>query len=159
MEKRERLIRVSVLIFNEKQQVLLINMKRKNLDVFVLPGGGLEYGESITEGAKREVKEETNLDIEIKKLVYVKELYTKADESMDIILLGKIISGELKKGFDPEHGENQALHEVLWVSLCDLKKYDLHPKQLKRILAQDFEKGFDGTNVFLGRFNYPEDLT
>lgn len=52
------------IIFNEdKTKVLLV--KRKDIPVWVLPGGGIEPSESPEEAVKREVKEETGLDVEI----------------------------------------------------------------------------------------------
>jgi 8-oxo-dGTP pyrophosphatase MutT (NUDIX family) len=46
------------IVFNEtRQKVLLI--KRRDIPVWVLPGGGLDPGESPEEGALREVLEET----------------------------------------------------------------------------------------------------
>ena len=39
-------------------------------NMWEFPGGKLEFGEDLEEGLKREVKEETNLDVNIGKLLY-----------------------------------------------------------------------------------------
>ena len=44
-------------------------MKWGNL--WVVPGGHIEYGETIEEAIKREMKEETNLDIKLEKILFV----------------------------------------------------------------------------------------
>lgn len=52
------------IVFNENRtEVLLI--KRRDIPVWVLPGGGLEKGESPEEGALREVLEETGFRTQI----------------------------------------------------------------------------------------------
>ena len=50
------------LIFNEKGQVSL--QKRSNDNLWENPGGSMELGETIYDTIIREIKEETNLDIE-----------------------------------------------------------------------------------------------
>jgi len=58
---------VAVLIFNDENQVLL--QKRADVGLWGIPSGHVEIGETVSEAAIREVKEETNLEIRIKKLV------------------------------------------------------------------------------------------
>ena len=53
----------------EDEKVLLT--KREDFEVWCLPGGGVEDGETLAEGAIREAKEETGLDVELTSLVGV----------------------------------------------------------------------------------------
>ncbi len=51
----------------DRKQVLLV--ERRDLPVWVLPGGGLDPGESPEEGVIREVEEETGFKVRIKKQI------------------------------------------------------------------------------------------
>ncbi|WP_407412239.1 NUDIX domain-containing protein [Methanobrevibacter sp.] len=66
-----------IFIFDDDFNFILI--KRKNdpyKDCWALPGGFVEYGESVETAAIREAKEETSIDVELKSLVNV---YSKPD--------------------------------------------------------------------------------
>jgi len=54
---------IGVIFDKEKEKVLLI--KRMDVPVFVLPGGGIEADESPEEAMCREIKEETGLEVKI----------------------------------------------------------------------------------------------
>lgn len=56
-----------ILFKDNYQQVLLI--KRRDLPVWTLPGGGIEPGESTSEAALREFQEETGYQVKIKRKV------------------------------------------------------------------------------------------
>lgn len=53
---------VGALIFNPKCEILLAR-SHKWKNEYVIPGGHIELGEKMTDALKREIKEETNLDI------------------------------------------------------------------------------------------------
>ncbi|OEF77822.1 hypothetical protein A148_14970 [Vibrio splendidus 1F-157] len=55
-------------IFNTKTEKLLF-VKRKDSGKWTLPGGVLDFGESLIQTVHREVKEETSLTVEISELV------------------------------------------------------------------------------------------
>ena len=61
-------------IFNKNGEVLL--QKRADCNKWGFPGGAVELGETPEMAAKREVKEETGLDIEVNKLIGI---YTDSD--------------------------------------------------------------------------------
>lgn len=81
-------------MFNENQ-VLLI--KRRDVPVWVLPGGGIEEGESGEEAIVREVWEETGLKADVVRLVgtysggfFIKPVYLYECRAVG----GKLYSGE-----------------------------------------------------------------
>ena len=92
------------LIFNEKGQVLL--QKRNDDNLWGNPGGSMELGETIYETVIREIKEETNLDIQKKDLkifnIYSGEeqhhIYPNNDEVyfVNIIFETNVVEGNLK---------------------------------------------------------------
>ncbi|MCL2499767.1 MAG: NUDIX domain-containing protein [Defluviitaleaceae bacterium] len=61
-------------IVNENNEILL-QKRNKEDDIWGIPGGIVEIGESIEEAAIREVKEETGLDIKIENLIGVYSKY------------------------------------------------------------------------------------
>lgn len=90
----------AVVVVNEDHQVLL--QKRSDNKKWGLPGGLLELDESIMACSIREVKEETNLDIEITRFLGVfnnpQMRWKEKDEARVIAFafVGNVIGGELK---------------------------------------------------------------
>lgn len=58
---------VSAVVLDPELQVLV--HRRTDSDLWALPGGGVEVGESVSQALIREVKEETGLDIVIDQLI------------------------------------------------------------------------------------------
>ena len=150
-------IRVGAVLIKD-ERVLVTKMHRENADdIYVLPGGGVNKNEDIFSAVIRETKEETNLDISIQKIIYLKTLYTKNnDNALEIVLLGKILGGELKKGHDPENKGKNILKEVRFVDFNEFGGLNFHPKQLKNLLKQDFKNNFESDTRYIGNHEYPE---
>ncbi|MDZ5713112.1 NUDIX hydrolase [Jeotgalibacillus haloalkalitolerans] len=95
------LVGVAVLAFNESGNILL--QKRPD-DVWGLPGGLIELGESTEDAARREVKEETGIEIGRLELVTVlsgEDYHVKlpnGDEffAVTVVYYTKDVTGELK---------------------------------------------------------------
>ncbi|TWI59298.1 NUDIX domain-containing protein [Halalkalibacter nanhaiisediminis] len=77
---------IAVIILNEEKQVLL--QKRSDVGLWGIPSGHVEIGETVSEAAIREVKEETNLNIRIKKLIGV---YSDPNSQVFAYPNGKIV--------------------------------------------------------------------
>jgi len=66
-------------IIIELQTGYIVLIKRKNPPFgWAIPGGFVDYGESLEDAAVREAKEETSLDVEL-----VRQMHTYSDPSRD----------------------------------------------------------------------------
>jgi ADP-ribose pyrophosphatase YjhB (NUDIX family) len=69
---------IDIIIEIESNGIVLI--KRKNPPYgWAIPGGFVDYGESLEEAAVREAKEETNLDVKL-----IKQFHTYSDPKRDL---------------------------------------------------------------------------
>lgn len=88
-----------------------------------IPGGLVELGEKIKDAVRREVKEETGLDVRVGEIADVTEIITRDEEGkvkyhfVIVDFFAEVLRGELKPSSD-------AL-EAKWVEFKDLRKYRL----------------------------------
>lgn len=60
-------VRVYGLLINDKREVLISDEKEYGTLFSKFPGGGLEYGEGLIDGLKREFLEECDMEIDVVK--------------------------------------------------------------------------------------------
>ena len=114
------------IIFDPKRKKILIGKRKDQKDIkglpWAFPGGRPEYGEELEDAIKREIKEETNLDIESIGVVFAKT-YAEKRDLLAIYFLCGIVGGNEKA--------NEDFSETKWVKPKELKKYfttSFHPK-------------------------------
>ena len=108
------------LIFDEQARILLCH--RRDYDLWNLPGGGLEDGETPWNGLIREVKEETGLEVEIENLAGV---YSKTDKNEIVFNFRcRVIGGELTLNDEADRLEYFSFNEI---------PSNTSPKQVERI--------------------------
>jgi 8-oxo-dGTP diphosphatase len=78
METKRFNLRVYGLLINEHDEVLLADERRNGYAFTKFPGGGLEWGEGITDCLKREFQEELGIDIEIGALYYLTDFFQQS---------------------------------------------------------------------------------
>ena len=71
-------VRVYGLLINEYNEVLLSDEQQNEYHFIKFPGGGLEYGEGLTDGLKREFMEECNAEVEVISHFYTTDFFVKS---------------------------------------------------------------------------------
>ena len=121
-------IRVCLAVVNESK-ILLVPHYETDAGViqWVVPGGKIEFGESLTEAAVREFCEETGLQTEVTELLHVSEviLPERPYHSITISFSGRVTGGELRAEGHHPYGEK----EPRWLSTAELKGVKYHPEQ------------------------------
>jgi len=74
MERKLPKIIVSAVIEKDGKFLLVKEVLESGKEYWIAPGGAVEFGETLEEALKREIKEETNLDIDIVKFIDFKEV-------------------------------------------------------------------------------------
>ena len=92
MEKRPR-VRVAVVVVHEGK-ILLVEHTKEDRNYWLLPGGGLEWGEGLKEALSREVAEETGL--EVTNIRYQASQHWPFPHQLMVGFLADYKSGELK---------------------------------------------------------------
>lgn len=87
----------------EGDRLLLMNHKRlTGSDFWAPPGGGVEFGESVSDTLKREFLEEANLSVEVGPFAFGCEFIKAPLHSVELFFEVTVIGGNLKPGYDPE---------------------------------------------------------
>ena len=91
----------------------------RGLDYWVIPGGGREDGETEQECVRREVKEETHLDVRVEQLLLDEPGHPDGVYQRFKTYLCIPMAGEAHPGHEPEFGaeEGYAIVDVRWVDL------------------------------------------
>ncbi len=105
-------------------------------EYYAIPGGGKEENETIEECVAREIKEEFNLDIEVKEL-----LGTVEDEkNIGYIYNTKLIGGDFKlSGEELERNTPENYYEVRKVNINDIDKINLFEEN-KEMIRKAYRK-------------------
>jgi 8-oxo-dGTP diphosphatase len=115
-------VSVSALIF-EGDRVLLAH--RRAIDWWNLPGGAVDPGETVDEALRREVREETGLEVEVGQLVGV---YSKPlKQEIVLAFRCRVLGGQLNVFQDEDIDENR------YFATSDLPARTL-PKHRERVM-------------------------
>lgn len=141
---------VRVIILDDEKRMLMVKQHHEDRDIWMVPGGGIEEGESSIEAAVREVEEETGLCVEIDKLLWHVEEVSERGQRFVNFFTGKIVSGNLALGEDPEFDENhQVLREVKFLTRQEVKNVEhVYPEYLKDEFWKVLDGDYLGYNVF-----------
>lgn len=122
------------ILVEENSKILMVKRRYEpGKGLWSIPGGLVELGETVRDAAKREVKEETGIDVEIERLLGVLDdiVYDERGRVcyhyVLIDFFGHPTGGDLGAATDAG--------EVRWISLQDMDKYHT-TKTFKRLLKK-----------------------
>lgn len=128
-----------VLIFNKKKEVLLTRRynTRNEAGWWSKPGGGIEYGERVVSAMKREIKEETGINIDIWGYLPHTDHIIKKDKQHWVAFnyLGDYKSGTVK---------NMELEKCDRLEWFDLKKL---PKRINQTTKESIKNYLAGKYI------------
>jgi ADP-ribose pyrophosphatase YjhB (NUDIX family) len=128
-ETKKTRIRVAALVVRDGK-ILLAEHEKGGRRYWLLPGGGMEYGESVEETLKRELVEEAGLDIEVGDLLWVVD---SIPDDGHRHVLNLILSAEAKTT-ELAPTPDRVLRDVQWKDIEDLENLVLFPDTRAEIL-------------------------
>jgi 8-oxo-dGTP diphosphatase len=125
-------VRVYGLLINDRNEILISDEQEYGVQFAKFPGGGLEHGEGLIDGLKREFVEECNAEIEVIRHFYTTDFYVKSafndSQIISVYYLVKnitplnLVFKILPFDFD---GEGDVLQSFRWIAMNKLQENDV----------------------------------
>ena len=137
-------------------KLLAIELRDAGETWYILPGGGQDPGETLTEALSRECLEETGAAVKVGRLAYIREYIGRNHEfagtDSETHTIDFMFSCAVPDGYDPAVGHlpDTGQIAVRWLPIQDLISYSLYPLSLRPILM---DNDSDTTPVYLGDVN------
>ena len=131
-------VAVGAVVFHD-DCILLVRRGKPPADgQWALPGGTVELGETLTQAAEREIREETGIRVAAQEPIYVFDMVERDPEGrvrfhyVIVDFAARYLGGELHAGDDAA--------DARWVSEAELKQLDVSPST-RQLLARHYAFG------------------
>jgi 8-oxo-dGTP diphosphatase len=121
-------LRACVLVLSQGKILLVPHYNTSSGPVqWVIPGGGVNFGERLEGAAEREFEEETGLKVQITGLFDVSQVIKPEDgwHNVTITFTGEVIGGDLA----PEAGHRFGEKIPKWLSEDEIQGLNVHPRE------------------------------
>lgn len=149
METKQPIIRLTGVLV-ENGCVLLVEEVLRERSHWNLPGGRLEVGETIEACLKREMREETGLDVEVGELLYVTDRFkTLGNHTVDLSFAVRRTNGSQDLPLhQTDARDGETLRNVRMAPVDELSAYGMGEK-----LVDLIKQGFPGKGSYQGDFH------
>ena len=134
-------VRVYGLLINEQNQVLISDEQEYGHRFIKFPGGGLEIGEGLIDGLKREFVEECQAEVEILGHFYTTDFFVRSafNNSQIISVYDKVknitsLNFPIKTIAYDFDGEGDVLQAFRWINIAELTTNDVTFPTDKRVV-------------------------
>lgn len=135
-------VRVALLV-REGGRILLVRQQKGGRSYWLLPGGGLNYGEKLSDAIERELTEELGLRVtRIGRLIWCSDTLAP-DQSRHLVNL--CFEGEVEG--DPVPGEDTII-SADYFSAEQITDMDIHPPLHRQLI--DYLAGDERAGIYLG---------
>jgi ADP-ribose pyrophosphatase YjhB (NUDIX family) len=135
--EREFRISAGAIILHEDKILLVRYLDNQGKSYLAGPGGGVLVYESTSQAAVREVLEETGLEIDTGKILFVEDMLSRRHRITKIWFLCNLIGGKLTK---TRGAVAEKIFEVGWYRREQLDNEVVYPVPLKKCNWNDFSK-------------------
>jgi 8-oxo-dGTP pyrophosphatase MutT (NUDIX family) len=140
-----------VVIRNSAKAIIIVDnkllvTKMNDGEIFyLLPGGGQNPGEILTDTLKRECKEELGYYVQVNELIFVREGFDNAETHRVEFMFHCTIIGEVENHI-PMFDTIQCGLE--WIDINVLSSLPLYPEELRYKIKQFYQK--ENTQIYVG---------
>ncbi|MFO7882355.1 MAG: NUDIX domain-containing protein [Kosmotogaceae bacterium] len=134
MHQKTRHISVRGVIFQENSVLIVKHAHEDRQPFWCFPGGKVEQGETLPDALKRELKEETKIDIEPRNIIFIQDFIH--ERLLELFFKCEKISGTGELGYDPEVIGSPVLVDLRWVNVDELATMPVYPKTLSEKISK-----------------------
>lgn len=125
-------------ILPEEGKLLLVRQRLSPSRAWSLPGGRLEQGETLDQGIRREMEEETGLTVTVERLLYLCDAKQTGNTLLHVSFLLKRQGGELRL---PDNSKDEnPITDVRFVPVEELTAYGFS-ETFARLAREGFPGG------------------
>jgi phosphoglycolate phosphatase len=131
-EDRPPISTVGALIFNQADEVLMVRTHKWS-NLWGIPGGKIKWGESSEGALRREIKEETDLEIADIEFVLVQDCIHSKEFYRDAHFI--LLNYTCRCAGEPRVRLNDEAREFRWLAMADALKMEINQPTRKLLLA------------------------
>lgn len=126
MNERQPVAAVGAVIVVDGEILLVQRAVEPGVGLWAVPGGRVEFGETWRQTVRREVREETGLEVDVGDVAWVGAIRGPDHHFAIVDFFATVTGGELRAGSDAA--------EVRWVALSEASRLDM-PASMYELVA------------------------